>query len=240
MSAFLRPRSRCELHSNRRSDLQSKRRQHPPRPKARSQTFDSHGSLDGVAAYAQGVLYSDRSIYVDEVIQDVVRRLSLKEEKARVPWRDEGCSVGGFPAHVTRAASPKGARVVLGAAVPREMPAELEQFLDEHRVDTRYLRLIDDGRMPQTLRLRFADGNQLLIVDKGDGTYGLPVPEARFDVVLVNPGEAATRRSILNELRERNNGETVGLIARGDWTEHDWRFIEGTGFRVYLNRTELN
>ena len=133
-------------------------------------------SLDGMSVYVQGVFYLDRSVYIDATLMDFLAALALNPEKLPYRWAFNGCEVGGFPAQAIRTARAKGASVVVGSILPARVPPKFERFFEEQRVQTQYLHRIASGPVPQTLKLHFADGQHLLIVYKGSGTYAVPLP----------------------------------------------------------------
>lgn len=199
--------------------------------------------LDGMTVYVQGVFYLDRSVYIDTALPNFLDALCMKQEKLQFRWAFNGCEVGGFPAQAIRTARAKGATVAVGSILPARLPPEFEQFFEEQRVETSYLHRTASGPVPQTLKFHFADGRHLLIVDRGGGSYAVPLPVTCFDVLLINPGGSDTRRPLLKELETRTRAchgkTTVGLVGRGDWTREDWDLVKDTGIRTYLNEQEL-
>jgi sugar/nucleoside kinase (ribokinase family) len=215
----------------------------PPAVAMPQGTGKSCSVLEGMTVYVQGVFSLDRSVFIDDTLPDFLTAVRRHPGNLRLRWAFNGSEVGGFPAQAIRTARAKGARVTVGAIVPARLPREFDRFFAEQRVDSRYLRRVGQGPVPQRLKLHFADGSHLLIVDSGSSTHDVPLPEAHFDVLLIHPGGRDTRSPLLKQLHtyaETSRRKiTVGLMGCGDWTGEDWELVRDTGIRVYLNRQEL-
>jgi hypothetical protein len=132
--------------------------------------------LDGMTVYILLSLHLYQSVYIDVSRTDFLATLLQNPEKLPYRWACNGCEVCGYPSQASGPLGPRGAIVAVGSMLPARVPPRFERFFEEQQLDTTHLSLTAPGPVSQTLRLHFAGGRHLLIVDKGSGGYATRIP----------------------------------------------------------------